>query len=61
VPTTWTADATGDYDGDGVSDILWRDGSGNTAIWFMNAATIASSPSLGNVSTSFTVQSANAE
>jgi hypothetical protein len=30
---------TGDFNGDGMSDILWRDTSGNTAIWFMNGAT----------------------
>jgi HTH-like domain len=29
---------TGDYDGDGITDLLWRDTSGNTAIWFMNGA-----------------------
>jgi hypothetical protein len=61
VPATWSAAATGDYDGDGASDILWRDGSGNTAIWFMNGATIVSGVSIGNIPISFTVQSANAE
>jgi hypothetical protein len=27
---------TGDFNGDSNSDILWRDTSGNTSIWFMN-------------------------
>jgi hypothetical protein len=35
--------------------------SGNTAIWFMNALAVSSSGSLGNIPTSWTIQSANAE
>ena len=58
--TTWTIAETGDFDGNGMSDILWVDGSGNIAIWFMNA-TIASTASLGNIGTSWTVQAQNAE
>ncbi len=29
---------THDFDGDGYSDIAWRDSSGNTAMWAMNGA-----------------------
>jgi len=63
VPTssTWAINETGDYDGNGMSDILWVDGSGNVAIWFMNGATIASTANLGNVGTSWTVQAQSAE
>ncbi len=39
---------THDYNGDGFSDIAWRDGSGNTALWLMNAASISSSGGIGN-------------
>jgi len=35
--TTWSIAEIGDFDGDGNSDILWIDGSGNVAIWFMPA------------------------
>jgi hypothetical protein len=28
IPTTWSIVQTGDYDGDGMSDLLWRDTSG---------------------------------
>ena len=59
--TTWQIAETGDYNGDGYSDMLWTDSSGNVAIWFMIGATVASTAGLGNVGTSWTVQSANAE
>jgi hypothetical protein len=44
-----------------MSDILWRDTSGNTAIWFMYGTTVASSIAVGNIPTNWTVQSAGAE
>jgi hypothetical protein len=61
VPQSWTIAVTGDFDGDGKSDVLWRDASGNTAVWFINGTAVASSTSLGDVPTTWTVQSANAE
>ena len=51
----------GDYNGDGMSDLLWRDNRGNTAMWFMNGTTIASTAFVGNIPTNWTVQSVNAE
>jgi hypothetical protein len=59
--STWQIAQTGDYNGDSYSDLLWKDSSGNVAIWFMRGAAIASTIGLGNVGTSWTVQSANAE
>jgi len=61
ISTTWAIAATGDYNGDGMSDILWLDASGDVAIWFMNAATVTSSTGFGNVGTSWMVQDMNAE
>ena len=37
------------------SDIAWRDTSGNTAIWFMNGATVLSSGGLGVVPTVWSI------
>jgi hypothetical protein len=42
---------TGDFNGDGKSDLLWRDTGGDTAIWFMNGLSVASSGSIGNIPT----------
>ena len=41
VPTVWSIVGAGDFDGDGKFDLLWRDTSGDMAIWFMNGAQIA--------------------
>ena len=56
----WVALQAGDYNGDGMSDLLWRD-LGNTSMWFMNGTTIASNGALGNIATNWTVQSINAD
>jgi hypothetical protein len=36
----WTIIGTGDFNGDGYADILWRDTNGNIAIWEMNGTQI---------------------
>ena len=38
-----------DFNGDGKSDVAWRDGSGNLALWLMNGAVPASSGGVGGV------------
>ena len=47
--------ATHDFNGDGKSDILWRDTSGNVAMWLMNGATVSSGAAVGNVPTSWSI------
>jgi hypothetical protein len=36
---TWKAVGTGDFNGDGLSDILWQNTNGQAAIWEMNGTT----------------------
>jgi hypothetical protein len=61
VPSNWNIVLTGDFNGDGKSDILWEDSSGNLAIWYMNGGQVASTAGLGNIGTSWIVQSVNSE
>jgi hypothetical protein len=44
-----------------MSDILWRDGSGNVAVWFMNGLQVLQDPSIGNVPTVWSIQTANVD
>ena len=47
LPTNWSIVGTGDFNGDGTSDILWRDTAGDVMIWLISngdaAAAIACS------------------
>ena len=57
VPSSWTIQGTGDFNGDGQSDILWRNtGDGAVVIWFMNGGTVASSTNLGAIPASWKIQ-----
>jgi poly(3-hydroxybutyrate) depolymerase len=47
--------STHDFNGDGKSDIAWRDMSGNIAIWLMNGATVLSSGAIGTVPTTWSI------
>ena len=39
VPSNWVVQGMGDFNGDGVADVLWRDTSaGTVAIWFLNSS-----------------------
>jgi FG-GAP-like repeat len=52
----WQIAGTGDFDGSGKSDILWRDTNGTAAIWLMNCGTVTSSPGFGAPSTSWQIK-----
>jgi hypothetical protein len=48
---SWNENAnTHDFNGDGMSDIAWRDSSGNVAIWLMNGNQVLQSGGLENAS-----------
>jgi hypothetical protein len=46
---------TGDFDGGAKFDLLWRDTSGNLAIWFMRGAQATSTAGLGTVPLAWSV------
>ncbi len=52
--TAWSIVGTGDFKGDGKSDILLRDTSGNVGIWFMNGAQVTPA-GVGNLATTWSV------
>jgi hypothetical protein len=61
VPAAWTIAQIGDYNGDGVSDVLWRDNNGNTVVWFLSGTgTLSSAAPVGTVPVSWSVQNTNA-
>ncbi len=55
VPPSWTIIGTGDFNGDGETDILWRNANGDVAIWLMNGTQVISAVDLGNVPASLTI------
>ena len=50
-----TLTATHDFNGDGYSDIAWRNSNGDFGIWLMNGTQILNNPDLGNVPNIWTV------
>jgi hypothetical protein len=45
----WSIVGTGDFDGNQKADVLWRDESGNVAIWMMAGTAVSSFGSMQNV------------
>ena len=52
---TYTVANTHDFNGDGKSDILWNDTSGDVALWTMNGGQVAQTGGLGNVGSAWSV------
>ena len=49
VSTAWSIVATGDHNGDGKADLVWRHGDGSIGIWLMNGAAYLQRTGLGVV------------
>jgi hypothetical protein len=47
---------TGDFNGDGRSDILWQHDSGVIALWELNGNQVIGSSSLGSLPTNWSVE-----
>jgi hypothetical protein len=58
VPTAWSIVGSGDFNGDGMSDILWHDTNGNVSVLLMNGTTILNQATsfVGQVSTVWSIQ-----
>lgn len=57
-PTSdWSVAGVGDFDGNGTSDILWRNSTtGQVYLWFMSGTTFTSSGSVSYVSTDWVIE-----
>src|SRR5207249_693501 len=56
VGTLWSIVGSGDFNGDGQTDILWQNsGTGERVIWLMNGTSLSSTVSLGIVGTSWNI------
>jgi FG-GAP-like repeat/FG-GAP repeat len=58
VGATWVfipSTNTHDFNGNTLSDIAWRDGSGDLAFWLMNGAAVSSSGGVGGVPGTFSI------
>jgi FG-GAP-like repeat/FG-GAP repeat len=53
--TDWKISGTGDFNGDGKSDLVWRNDDGSVAIWQMNGSTPTAQTVIGAASTDWKI------
>jgi hypothetical protein len=51
VGSPWHVGDTGDFNGDGKSDIVWRNDNGATSVWELDGGHVIGVTSLGTVGT----------
>ncbi|MCC6889869.1 MAG: FG-GAP repeat protein, partial [Hyphomicrobiales bacterium] len=56
----WTIAETGDLNGDGKSDIIWRHSGGSVAAWLLNGITVTQSAGIGGATSDWVIQATNA-
>jgi hypothetical protein len=58
----WTIAGTGDFNADGMSDILWYNTStGEAVIWLLNGASLIGGGSPGSAASPWQIQGMNAD
>ena len=55
IGSDWSVAQIGDFNGDGISDILWRNTDGATGIDLMSNASVSAWASLGTVTADWSV------
>jgi hypothetical protein len=55
VPSNWVIAGLGDFNGDGLTDIVWRDTVGDTSIWLMNGSAVLSAGPPANVPNTWSI------
>ena len=56
LPLNWSVAGVGDFNGDGYSDLLFTDTTGDIAIWFMKGTQVISALPVATIPTQWSVR-----